>query len=102
MIGWGIEMLSGPGSQPSGLWFRCSGSDPGPRTEFCPYPHLYLINRTCDLRAETCDPEMFLPFAQIVGRFALLHLGQHVVLSLPHAHLAAVSSTPASTPRAQT
>jgi hypothetical protein len=33
--------------------------------------------------AVTRHLETFLTFAQAVGRFALLHLGQHVVLSLP-------------------
>ena len=76
MIGWGLNSFRVPG-----LSHRVSGSGtqvrvlvPGLITEPVPVP-----------AAETCDPEMFLTFAQSVGRFALLHLGQHVVLSLPKA-----------------
>ena len=92
-IGWGLKFFQVPG-----LGHRVSGSGtqvrilvPGLITEPVPVP-----------AAETCDPEMFLTVAQAEGRFALLHLGQHVVLSLPHDHLAAVSSTRSSAPRAPT
>ena len=43
---------------------------------FAPHPHLYLITRTRDLRAETSDPKMSLMFVS-------LQLGQHAVLTLP-------------------
>ena len=45
MIGWG-NTFSGLGSQQSGTRYRSSGSGTGSGPEFCPYPHLYLINRT--------------------------------------------------------
>ncbi len=45
----------------SGLGRREPGSGVQVRVQvqdlnFAPYPHLYLITRTRDLRAETCDP----------------------------------------------
>ena len=51
------KLIPGLGSQPSGAWFRCSGSGAG--TDFTRRPHLYLITRTRYLRAETWDPKMF-------------------------------------------
>jgi hypothetical protein len=48
---------------------------------FLRHPHLCLNTRARDLRPE--DSSHVCTFAQAAGRFALLHRGQHVVLSLP-------------------
>ncbi|MEY3841680.1 MAG: hypothetical protein RLZZ542_790 [Pseudomonadota bacterium] len=87
MISWGHENFQVPG-----LGHRVSGSGaqvrvlvPGLIPEPVPVPVP---------AAETWDPEMFLTFAQAVGRFALLHLGQHVVLSLPRYNYVVTRSRP--------
>ena len=93
IISWGLKFFRVPG-----LGHRVSGSGtqvrilvPGLIPEPVPVPVP---------AAETCDPRMNPGFR---SPFVFMnHLGQHMVLSLPHDHLAAVSSTPASTPRAPT
>ena len=68
--------FSGLGPQVSGAGIQVRASDPGP----APAPeHPNLIPDGRDLGPESASH--FCTFAQAVGRFALLHLGQHVVLS---------------------
>jgi len=97
--GWrlGIQ-FSGLGSRPSGIRYGLSGSGTGAGPE--PEPGTEHLNpgpdgrdprpenaspppaiRGCHPPPETCIH--FCTFAQAAGRFALLHLGQHVVLSHP-------------------
>ncbi len=72
--------ISGPRSRPSGPWFRSSGTGAGPGSEPVP-DNPYLRPEGRDLRPE--DASHVCTFAQAVGRFALLHLGQHVLPPLP-------------------
>jgi len=60
-----------------------------------PAPEPEILNQNPDgrdLRPESASH--FCTFAQAVGRFALLHLGQHVVLSLPSIQLPRLPDLP--------
>ena len=80
-VGVGTGVGVGKYFQVSGLGNRVPGSGVQVLVQvqdlnFAPHPHLYLITRTRDLRAETSDPKMSLMFVS-------LQLGQHAVLTLP-------------------
>ena len=92
-LGVGLEIGVGKHSefQVSGLSRREPGAGTQVRVQvqdpsFARYPHLYLITRTRDLRAETWDPKMRSTFAPFLPR-PLIPLGRHAVPTLPTASL---------------
>jgi hypothetical protein len=103
MIGWG-HTLSGLGSRQSGTRYRSSGSGTGSGPEFYPVPLPVADHPNQRPEGRDLGPgnvSHVCTFAQAVGRFALLHLGQHAVLPLPSIHLCrdAVPTLPETAPQ---
>ena len=103
MIGWG-HTLSGLGSRQSGTRYRSSGSGPGSGPEFYPVPVPVTDHPNQRPEGRDLGPgnvSHVCTFAQAVGRFSLLHLGQHAVRPLPSIHLCrdAVPTLPEAEPQ---